>query len=113
MALWSNSDANTSVPKFAPSLVNLTNTQANSNLLYANTTTGAFIAGAKKGVFGVDTTEQGVSGNPKGGHAGWVMRTEGTGGRSGRVHIETLVAMGSMTGDGGAVANDDVIFADS
>lgn len=33
-------------------------------------------------------------------HAGWVVRTEGTGGRAGRVSYETLVAMGSMTADG-------------
>ena len=29
-------------------------------------------------------------------HAGWVVRREGTGGRAGRVHYETLVAMGSL-----------------
>lgn len=29
-------------------------------------------------------------------HAGWVLRTEGTGGRAGRVTYETLVAMGSL-----------------
>jgi hypothetical protein len=29
-------------------------------------------------------------------HAGWVIRTEGTGGRAGRVQYETLVAMGSL-----------------
>ena len=113
MALWSNTDANTSVPKFAPSLVNLTNTQANSTLMYANTTASAFITGETIGVFGVDTTEQGVAANPKGGHAGWVLMTTGSGGRSGRKHVETLVAMGSMTGDGGAIANDDVTFADA
>ena len=33
-------------------------------------------------------------------HAGWVVRTEGTGGRAGRVQYETLVAMGSMSTDG-------------
>lgn len=32
-------------------------------------------------------------------HAGWVKRTVGTGGRAGRVHYETLVAMGSIDGD--------------
>ena len=32
-------------------------------------------------------------------HAGWVRRTIGTGGRAGRVFQETLVAMGSITGD--------------
>lgn len=42
-------------------------------------------------------------------HAGWVKRTVGTGGRAGRVHMETLVAMGSMTGD----ASDDTVFKDS
>ena len=113
MALWSNTDANTSVPKFEPSLVNLTNTQNNSNLMYANTTADAFVTGETIGVFGVDTTEQSVAANPKGGHAGWVLLTTGSGGRAGRKHVETLVAMGSMTGDGGAEANDDVTFADS
>ena len=33
-------------------------------------------------------------------HAGWVVRTAGTGGRSGRVQYETLVASSSVTGDG-------------
>ena len=33
-------------------------------------------------------------------HAGWVVRTAGTGGRAGRVQYETLVAMGSMSSDG-------------
>jgi len=113
MSLWLNTDANTSVPKFAPSLVNKTNTQANSNSVYINTTAGDFITNQTVGVFGVDTTEQGVSSNPRGGHAGWVIMKTGSGGRAGRKHVETLVAMGSMTGDGGAVANDDVVFADS
>jgi hypothetical protein len=42
-------------------------------------------------------------------HAGWVVRTVGTGGRAGRVQYETLVAMGSMTGDG----SDDTLFKDT
>jgi hypothetical protein len=42
-------------------------------------------------------------------HAGWVRRTVGTGGRAGRVQYETLVAMGSITGD----QADDVEFRDS
>lgn len=42
-------------------------------------------------------------------HAGWVLRTEGTGGRAGRVNHEVLVAMGSMTGD----ATDDTILPDA
>lgn len=35
----------------------------------------------------------------KGFHAGWVVRKVGTGGRAGRVQYETLVAMGTITGD--------------
>ena len=35
------------------------------------------------------------------------------GGRANRVQTEVLVAMGSMTGDGSASANDDVIFQDT
>lgn len=51
-----------------------------------------------------------VSGTAKKGfHAGWVVRTEGTGGRAGRVNYETLVAMGSITGDG----SDDTIIKDA
>jgi len=42
-------------------------------------------------------------------HAGWVVRKVGTGGRAGRVQYETLVAMGSMTGD----ASDDAILKDA
>lgn len=34
--------------------------------------------------------------NPAVAHTGWVLRTEGTGGRAGRVFYETLVAMGSI-----------------
>lgn len=44
----------------------------------------------------------------KGFHAGWVVRKVGTGGRAGRVQYETLVAMGSLTGD-----DEDTIMKDS
>jgi hypothetical protein len=76
MALWSNVDEAAGKPK------NLT-------------------AAEKTVTFGVDTTEvvvEASQGTPVT-HAGWVLRTEGSGGRAGRVFQETLVAMGSMTGD--------------
>ena len=41
----------------------------------------------------------GVGGGAGGAHAGWVLRTVGQGGRAGRVQYETLVAMGSLSGD--------------
>jgi hypothetical protein len=51
-------------------------------------------------------------------HAGWVVRREGTGGRAGRVHYETLVAGGSLgaqtaaygTAATTADGNDDIVL---
>ena len=50
--------------------------------LQGETATGYVVSGGSKG--------NGIA------HAGWVLRTEGSGGRAGRVHYETLVAMGSL-----------------
>lgn len=55
--------------------------------------------------------------NPLVAHAGWVLRTEGTGGRAGRVHYETLVAMGSLgqntASSTGVVGNPDTVSANT
>lgn len=116
MALWSNTDANTSAPKFGQ-ITPAFGSSANGLQLYANTQSSAFITGSNVGIFGVDTSEMAntsansVASRPA--HAGWVLRTAGTGNRNGRVRTEVLVAMGSMTGDGSATANDDVIFQDT
>lgn len=61
-------------------------------------------------VFGVDTAEQAAAraAGTRGAHAGWVRRTVGTGGRAGRVHVETLVAMSNISGD----ADDDTEIPD-
>ena len=84
MALWSNTDAENSKPKF-------------------------LTAAEKALTFGVDVAEQAAETSQGTGptHAGWVLRTEGTGQRAGRVFQETLVAMGSMTGD-----LEDVVMQD-
>ena len=115
MALWSNTDANTSAPKFA--VAGGLGVSENGDTLYANTTTSAFVTGVKLGVFGVDIVEQGLGNNATGigSHSGWNLVTQGTGGRAGRIQTETLVAMGSMltTSDGSATANDDTTFADA
>ena len=60
----------------------------------------------KPAVFGVDATEAQETTEIT--HAGWVKRTVGTGGRSGRVTCETLVAMGSISGDA-----EDTVFVDA
>lgn len=172
MALWQNTDANTSAPKFA--VAGGVGISSNGDVLFGNT---------QIGVFGVDSTEQGIA-TKKGAHAGWVLRKVGTGpivsitantdsyspdgnvyltfsgggantsanaqivtdgskqiisitvaeagryettptigavansnavftivmgGRANRVQNETIVAMGSMSGDG----DDDSVFADA
>lgn len=62
--------------------------------------------GDKAKIFGVDTTEAAVTKQIT--HAGWVQQTTGTGGRSGRIQYETLVAMGSISGDA-----EDTAFPDA
>lgn len=101
MPLWGSSDNAANSVISAAQQVNLPVSTDNRDALYANTTPNVFVQGVAVGVFGVDATEQqAVQHDPRGAHAGWNLRTEGTGGRSGRVFVETLVAMGSMSGDG-------------
>ena len=59
-------------------------------------------------VFGVDTAETAVNAS-KIAHSGWVRRVTGSGGRSGRVQTEVLVASSSISGD----QNDDSQFPDA
>jgi hypothetical protein len=67
------------------------------------------------GVVTIGGTFKGVA------HAGWVLRTEGSGGRAGRVQYETLVAMGSLGAQTAAYgtpalvadASDDSILPDA
>jgi len=77
MSLWGSIDQANNAPKYA--VAGGFGVSANGQTLYGNTTISAFVANSALGVFGVDTTEQGVTSNPKGGHAGWVMRKTGTG----------------------------------
>jgi hypothetical protein len=116
MSLWGNLDAANNAPKFGPTGgLGLT---ANTQQLFGNTTvatisTSLGVAGMAIGVFGVDANEKSNTGagaaNTAGAHAGWVLRKVGTGGRAGRIHVETLVAMGSVYGD----AADDVTYPDA
>jgi len=97
MALWSNTDANTSAPKNAVA-GGLGLTATGSDLFdTADTSTGQTVK-----VYGVDAGEQ-TADAVKGAHAGWVLHKTGTGGRAGRVQTETLVAMGSIFGDNDSI----------
>ena len=89
---------------------------ASSNANYVVSEKPLYIAYGQVGgdlgdVYGVDPTEMAYAntGSTEADavpHAGWVKRTAGTGGRSGRVHYEVLVAGSSITGD----AADDAVL---
>jgi hypothetical protein len=95
MPLWSNTDEATSAPKHT---VDITT---------GNTGVEAYQL-EPVGTWGVDVTETQVKN--VNGHAGWILRTVGSGGRAGRVTEETLVAMGSMSGD--VEPGDDAVYPD-
>lgn len=106
---WGKNDFANNSPKFAVNQVRKQIDTANVTELFSNTTSGVY-GNYAAGQFGVSVGEmaavrEAAAARPA--HAGWVLRKEGTGGRAGRVHIETLVAMKSITND-----NEDTIFAD-
>ena len=109
MPLWGSTDTAANSDIAALMQVNKAMTSANQSSLYENVSEGDFIANLKIGQFGVDTTEIHADQTGHGYHAGWVLRKEGTGLRAGRITYETLVAMGSMSGDG----SDDTQFPDN
>jgi len=76
----------------------LSDTAGSANINFAKASGDGTTAGGAT-IRGETATGYVVSGGNKGTgitHAGWVLRTEGTGGRAGRVQHEVLVAMGSL-----------------
>lgn len=112
MAQWGKTDDAANSVKWAPSQVGLAETSGNQTTLFNNVTPDAIVTGQTVGQFGVDSAEQRAaraeSGAPRSAHAGWVLRTVGSGGRAGRVHMETLVAGKFINTD----AADDAVFSD-
>jgi hypothetical protein len=108
MSSWGNNDNAANAPYWAvnsaiaPANPNrAAPTAANVALLYANTTANVYTAGETIGLFGLNSQEIDVLGDT-GAHTGWVLKTEGQGGRAGRVQYETLVALNNMISDGDA-----------
>lgn len=83
MALWGNLDASNNAPNFSGITGYKTSTSvANSQIdaVFGNTDIGATRTGVAMGMFGVDVTEKEVAGDGKNAtHAGWILRTAGTG----------------------------------
>lgn len=105
MSQWKMDDSAANSVSWAVAQFKKTPNTSNRDAFYGNTTANAFVAGATVGQFAADSNE--VAANPAIPHSGWVIRTEGTGGRAGRVHYEVLVA-GRITSDG----SDDTVLPD-
>lgn len=111
MANWGNTDDAANSVLWATTQAKLTPNTVNQTNLFGNTTADAFITGETLGQFGVSGAEAQAAragANTKVAHAGWVLRTVGSGNRAGRVQNETLVAMKTITGD----ASDDAVLPD-
>jgi hypothetical protein len=99
MASWGKADAYTAAPLWALASVNKAPTSANmgsagSGKLFNNATADNLITGITRGLFNYAAGEF-----PAGSHQGWVLKTTGSGGRSGNIRVtgETLVCLSSNT----------------
>lgn len=114
MAQWGNTDDAANSVLWAVSQVNLPANTDNQTALFGNSTADAFISGVTVGQYGVDINEvtaaRAEGSGDRAAHAGWVIRTEGSGGRSGRTQTEVLVAMSSITTGSDA---EDTVYEDA
>ena len=111
MANWGNTDDAANSVLWATTQAKLTPNTENQTNLFGNTTADAFITGETLGQFGVSGAEAQAlraGAGAKVAHAGWTLRTVGSGGRAGRIMNETLVAMKTISGD----ASDDAVLPD-
>lgn len=104
MAQWGKNDAASNSVLWAPQQMKQAPNTSNRDALFGNTTSNAYFDGVTIGQYGVDDGE--IAANPAVAHTGWVLRTEGQGGRAGRVLTEVLVA-GGMAGDAEDTAYPD------
>jgi hypothetical protein len=118
MTQWGKNDNAANSVLWASAGLNAPADANTRNRLYQNTTVGAFETNEINGQFGLDAAEKVTSGNAAAQHAGWVLKTTGTGG----VKTITLVSGGSginaagylsITGGGGSGANASYAIANS
>jgi len=89
MSSWGKADNATSAPLWACASVNLAPTSVNRSNLFEDAVADNFITNVTIGLFNYADGEV-----PAGaGHAGWNLKTIGSGGRTGRTSYETLVAL--------------------
>lgn len=114
MAQWGNTDDAANSVLWAVSQLNKTANSTNQTALFGNSTADAYITGATIGQYGVDVNEvtaaRAEGSGDRAAHAGWVLRTVGSGGRTGRTQTEVLVAMSTITTASDA---EDVVYEDA
>jgi hypothetical protein len=101
----------------------LSDTPGSANINFAKASGDGTTAGGAtiRGETATGAVTVGGAKNDGAAHAGWVLRTEGTGGRAGRVQYEVLIAMGSLgkqsaaygTAATTADASDDLVLPDA
>ena len=92
MSSWTIADSAAGAPLWACSSVGLAPSSANRTNLFEDAVADNFITGVTVGLFNYAAGEI-IAGS----HQGWVLKTTGSGGRSGRVTGETLVCLTSNT----------------
>ena len=92
MSSWTKAGSAAGAPLWAATMLNVAPSSANRTSLYQNTSANTFISGATNGLFNYSASE---TQSGKVAHSGWVLKTTGSGGRSGRVSYQTLVCLTS------------------
>ena len=90
MSSWTNVDEAAGAPLWAVEAIRKEKTNANRTDLFNDATANNFISGVTIGLFNFKDTET-QSGAIA--HAGWNLKTTGSGGRASRVQFECLVAL--------------------
>ncbi len=90
MSSWTNKDEAAGAPLWAVAYIKKTPSSANRTDLFGDTTADNFITGVTMGLFNFKDTE---TQSGKIAHAGWNLKTTGSGGRAARVQYECLVAL--------------------
>jgi len=90
MSSWTNVDEAAGAPLWATAAIRKETSTANRTDLFNDTTADNFITGVTMGLFNFKDTE-----TPSGAvaHAGWNLKTTGSGGRATRVQYECLIAL--------------------
>ena len=90
MSSWTNVDEAAGAPLWATAAIRKETSTANRTDLFNDTTADNFISGVTMGLFNYKDSETAAN---KVAHAGWNLKTTGSGGRAARVQYECLVAL--------------------